>query len=399
LTSRETFRHDINGLRALAVLAVVFYHFQIAGFEGGFIGVDIFFVISGFLMTKIIISSVASGNFSLSQFYLARTKRIVPALLTMLAILLIVAWFLPLTHYEYKQLAKHVRDSAIFVSNHTYAREAGYFDSSSHEKWLLHTWSLSVEWQFYLALPVLIVAIKKTHPLATPKYLLLLILITSFFACVVQSTLRPETTFFLLPFRAWELVAGGLTYIFNDQYSFPKRLANAISWAGVTLLLIATMQLSSAEAWPSWRALLPILASCLIIAAHHNTNPLLSNHVSQWIGLRSYSIYLWHWPFVVGLGLYGLQDDTRAIVFALAMTLFAGSVSYHFVEIPARTRSIGIPPNRLWLAFSCSIAALAIPASWLQEQDTLPLRAQAQSTMAHLADAPPFLFVHSPRML
>lgn len=390
MISRDNFRQDINGLRALAVLAVVFYHFRIAGFAGGFVGVDIFFVISGFLMTKIILSAHAAGRFSLSGFYLARAKRIVPALLVMVALLLIVAWFLPLTPYEYKQLAKHARDSALFVSNHTYAREAGYFAAASHEKWLLHTWSLSVEWQFYLLLPILFLAFQKIRAGANARYLLLAILIASFVACVAPFGFRTETTFFLLPFRAWELVAGGLTYLFTEQRRLPQRVASGMAWTSVLALVLAAMQLSSAEAWPGWRTLLPIVASCLIIAARHDCNPLLANRAAQWIGLRSYSIYLWHWPFVVALGLYGWQDNPWAIMAALAVTLAAGALSYQFVEIPARMRSVGVRPSRLWLAFAAAFAGVAAPAAWLQGQNFLPQRTQAQSTLAYLTDLPPF---------
>jgi peptidoglycan/LPS O-acetylase OafA/YrhL len=390
LITQENFRQDINGLRALAVLAVVFYHFQIAGFAGGFIGVDIFFVISGFLMTKIIVSAHAADRFSLSSFYLARAKRIVPALLVMITLLLIVAWFLPLTPHEYKQLAKHARDSALFVSNHTYARESGYFAAASHEKWLLHTWSLSVEWQFYLLLPVIFLAFKKIQASAPPKYLLIPILIASFVACVAPAGFRSETTFFFLPFRAWELVAGGLTYLFTEQRRLPQRVASSMAWVSVIALVLAAMQLSSAEAWPGWWTLLPIAASCLIIAARHDSNPLLGNRVAQWIGLRSYSIYLWHWPLVVGLGLYGWQDNPWAIMAALAVTLLAGAISYRFVEIPARMRSVGVRPSRLWLAFAAAVAGVATPAGWLQGQDALPQRTKAQTTLAYLTNLPPF---------
>ena len=149
----KAFRHDINGLRAWAVVAVVLYHFGVPGFAGGFVGVDVFFVISGFLMTGIIISGLERGDFSLWGFYLARARRIIPALLVLCASLLILGWFW-LPNADYKMLASHVCTAVAFVSNLKFWREAGYFDAASHEKWLLHTWSLSVEWQFYILLPL-----------------------------------------------------------------------------------------------------------------------------------------------------------------------------------------------------------------------------------------------------
>ena len=149
----RAFRHDINGLRAWAVMAVVLYHFGVPGFAGGFVGVDVFFVISGFLMTSIIISGLEQGRFSLWSFYLARARRIIPALLVLCISLLVLGWFW-LPSADYKMLGTHAATALAFVSNLKFWREAGYFDAASHEKWLLHTWSLSVEWQFYILLPL-----------------------------------------------------------------------------------------------------------------------------------------------------------------------------------------------------------------------------------------------------
>lgn len=143
----KAFRHDINGLRAWAVMAVVLYHFGVPGFASGFVGVDVFFVISGFLMTSIIISGLEQGRFSLWGFYRARARRIIPALLVLCISLLILGWFW-LPSIDYKILGTHAATALVFVSNLKFWREAGYFDVASHEKWLLHTWSLSVEWQF-----------------------------------------------------------------------------------------------------------------------------------------------------------------------------------------------------------------------------------------------------------
>ena len=150
-----SFRADLNGLRALAVAAVVLFHFQFPGWGGGFVGVDIFFVISGFLMTRIILSALEMGRFSWQQFYLARARRIVPALLVLCLVLLFLGWWwLPAA--DYRLLATHAASALGFLSNLRFLKEAGYFDAASHDKWLLHTWSLAVEWQFYLLLPLLL---------------------------------------------------------------------------------------------------------------------------------------------------------------------------------------------------------------------------------------------------
>ena len=154
------FRRDINGLRAIAVVAVVLFHFIPNSLKGGFAGVDVFFVISGFLMTSIIIGKLESNTFSLISFYNARFKRIVPALLVLSTVLLVLGWFV-LLNVEYEQLSKHIFSSLMFISNITYWLESGYFEAASHEKLLLHTWSLSVEWQFYLIYPVALILLNK----------------------------------------------------------------------------------------------------------------------------------------------------------------------------------------------------------------------------------------------
>lgn len=154
------FRKDINGLRAIAVLAVVLYHFGVPGFNGGFVGVDVFFVISGFLMTSIILSRTYSGTFSLISFYLDRGRRIIPALSVLCIALALFGWFY-LIPTDYNTLAAHIQSSALFYSNIEYFHNVNYFDALAKEKWLLHTWSLSVEWQFYLVYPVIILATLK----------------------------------------------------------------------------------------------------------------------------------------------------------------------------------------------------------------------------------------------
>lgn len=156
------FRFDINGLRAYAVIAVVIYHFNSQWLSGGFAGVDVFFVISGYLMTSIILKGISTENFSIMYFYMARAKRIIPALFIMCLAVLLLGWFI-LSPIEFKDLGKHTAASAGFVSNLIYWKESGYFAASSHSKWLLHTWSLSVEWQFYLIYPVLLVILSKVY--------------------------------------------------------------------------------------------------------------------------------------------------------------------------------------------------------------------------------------------
>ncbi|MBM3392738.1 MAG: acyltransferase, partial [Betaproteobacteria bacterium] len=217
------FRADINGLRGIAVLAVVLYHFGVIGFGGGFVGVDVFFVISGYLMTKIILEPLSAQRFSLPAFYLARARRIVPGLAALCALLLLYGWY-RLSPIDYKLLAKHVGSSLAFVSNQVFWKESGYFDADAHEKWLLHTWSLSVEWQFYLAYPLLILVARRLFGhRANFAIVLWMLFVASLAWSAWLAFANPSKAFFLLPTRAWEMLAGGLICLHQQ---FCDRLLN-----------------------------------------------------------------------------------------------------------------------------------------------------------------------------
>ena len=220
--SLSHFRYDINALRAIAVASVVLFHFNVTGFPGGFVGVDVFFVLSGYLMTNILITGlekrgVANGARDLGMFtwtfYMARAKRIIPALLVLLFVLLVIGWW-ALPAGDYKQLSIHSLFSLLFLSNIRFWKEAGYFDIASHEKWLLHTWSLSVEWQFYLLLPIVFLLLWRLGP---NRQWLLVITVVGFIASLITSLLLtksdPSGAFFFLPSRAWEMLAGGLVFL------------------------------------------------------------------------------------------------------------------------------------------------------------------------------------------
>lgn len=337
LTKRVTgFRNDINGLRAWAVVAVLLFHFQVPGFTAGFFGVDIFFVISGFLMTGILLRGLESGNFSLWQFYLARVRRIVPALMLLLVVLLGLGWFwLPTA--DYQQLGTESAYSLGFLSNIHYWRLAGYFDSTAHQKWLLHTWSLGIEMQFYLLYPLFVLTVWKIRPgVKAFAWSLLALFVLSLGLSFAISNLKPVASFYLLPTRGWELAAGGLVYLLGRHPLLWQQHGKWLYGFGLLLWLIGLILIDAQRPWPSGWALLPVLGTVLIILAEQNRPRLMVNPLAQWLGSISYSLYLWHWPVVVALHFAGLHQEWLWVVGGLALSLLLGQLSFKLVENPTR---------------------------------------------------------------
>lgn len=337
----KKFRHDINGLRAIAVVAVVLYHFGIPGFAGGFVGVDVFFVISGFLMTGIIIRGLERETFSLLDFYLARARRIVPALLVLCASLLLIGWFF-LPSQDYKLLSGHVATALTFISNIKFWREAGYFDEASHDKWLLHTWSLSVEWQFYVLLPIGCMMLWRMAGKRFMLWTLLLIGLGSLLLALYASKSWPVPTFFLLPTRMWEMLAGGLVWWITRSNRLNIKLSSLMEGVGLLLILLAVVVFDSSMPWPGPAAIVPVLGAMLVLGAQRQDSFWTANRISSSLGASSYSIYLWHWPLVVALNFAGEQNNLVWIVASLILTVVLGELSLRLVENPARKGLAGL---------------------------------------------------------
>lgn len=373
--TEAAFRPDINGLRAWAVLAVVLYHFGVPGWVGGFVGVDVFFVISGFLMTQIIIGGLdrsgGGDGFSLWSFYLARAKRIVPALLGVCAALMALGWF-ALPSPDYRALATHTLASLAFVSNITFWREVGYFDASAHEKWLLHTWSLAVEWQFYLLLPLGLMLVWRFFP-GRRKALWAVAgaLLVSLLLSVWLTPSKPSAAFFLLPTRAWEMLAGGVVFLLGTGRVRSAVAQRALEAVGFAMVLLAVVW-ADASAWPGHQAVLPVLGTCLILMAGRAQSMWTAPAPLQALGRWSYSIYLWHWPLVVALGYLGFQRQPGAVVLGLAAAVGLGAASYRWVETPARLGlgRIGLRPALGVLAGAALLVAL--PAAALRLANGAP---------------------------
>lgn len=327
------FRKDINGLRAVAVMVVVLFHFGVYGMEGGFVGVDIFFVISGFLMTGIIFSRVEQGNFSLWGFYLDRARRIVPALAFVCLVVLGGGWFL-LLPANYETLGRHVLSALGFVSNFIFWDEVGYFEQAAHDKWLLHTWSLSVEWQFYLLYPLLVMLLRKLASTEQSRRVILAFALLSFLVSVFGSGRWPTPAFYLLPTRAWEMLVGALVYLYPLHLG--RRSRKLLELTGFALIAYGLFRFSEHHVWPGRLAAVPVLGAAFIIAASRRRSLLTGNSLSQFLGRTSYSIYLWHWPVAVWLNYFGLAGQPLWMAGGIAFSILLGWCSFVFIEGIAR---------------------------------------------------------------
>lgn len=369
------FRKDINGLRAVAVLLVLLFHFGAPGFEGGFIGVDVFFVISGFLMTNIISSGIDKGSFSIFGFYRARLVRLYPALLAVVAATLLLG-LMTIEPGALKQIARDGMSALLFVSNMLFWRQAGYFAAPADSMWFLHTWSLSVEWQFYLIYPVVLVLAFPFLPGRAARFGLLA---AGFALSLVLSVTAGEAFanpsivsagFYTLPTRAWEMLAGGLVALCPSRgLAGTPRMAALPEVTGLMLVAIATVMFSGETTWPSYNALLPTAGTMLVLVAS-NSRSVIAFAPLQRIGDWSYSIYLWHWPLVAGLAYFDIAGGGwKAAAFALS--ILAGWTSYRFIEQPCRaalkvplqkTASSGKRFVPMAALMACAIGTMAVSA-------------------------------------
>lgn len=323
---KDNFRLDINGLRALALILVVLFHFNSTLFPAGFIGVDIFFVISGYLMTKIIVNKLDVGEFYLIEFYISRANRIVPSLFFVCLFLLIFGYFF-LSPYDYRLLGKHTGTSILFFSNMIYLREAGYFDSSSLDKWLLHTWSLSVEWQFYLLFPILILFSFRLLRTYYHKYLILLLAVFTYLFGIVLTSIDRDLSYYFLPSRSWEMLAGSLVFLFSKDIA--DKYKRVVLFFGFFLIFISLFLFSEKTPWPGAYALVPVVGAGMVIFSNSRDNYFLNNMIMQTIGRSSYSIYLWHWPILL---LSDYFDYSEFWWLGVIFSIIIGYLCYFIIE-------------------------------------------------------------------
>ncbi|AGS39756.1 acyltransferase family protein [Cycloclasticus zancles] len=336
------YRRDIDGLRAIAVLIVIFYHLDFSLFSGGFIGVDVFFVISGFLITKTIQQDIRADKFTFTRFYVKRIRRIIPALfVTTLTTLIISLYILPVN--ELKELLASIVSVATFTSNIFFWQHVDYFSTVSDLKPLLHTWSLGIEEQFYLLFPVfmfLTVNLKNNSIL-----FIVLILLASSFALGVSplAAQHPSANFFLPATRFWELLAGTTLAFIPSRFNLHNiYLKNSAALMGLLIIALGATLLSYKSLFPGINALYPVVGAMLIIHSGKGDKTLIAAFLSigliRYIGLISFSLYLWHWPIIALLKnvIFGELTITTKLS-ALTLTFVLSALSYRFVEQPFRT--------------------------------------------------------------
>lgn len=320
-----SYREDIDALRGVAVLLVVVYHAFPNLMPGGFIGVDIFFVISGFLITTIMLKSLNLNNFSLLEFYARRVRRIFPALITVLLFVLILGW-LVLFPDEYRQLALHVVKSVIFVLNFTLINEVGYFDVESHYKPLLHLWSLSIEEQYYLLWPLILLLFLKYNK--HPAYLFGFVLVLSFLINLYYTDSYRQEAYYHTLGRFWQLAAGSLLAVLLANKNSKPRLK--IFYLGVLMIFVSAFGFSSKISYPGFWAVFPVLGSVLIISANYQLKTYFG--LSK-IGLISYPLYLWHWVLISFLFIYmGRRPDNVYMTGVIVLSLLLSFLTYRYIE-------------------------------------------------------------------
>ncbi|MFC5440851.1 acyltransferase family protein [Rhodanobacter ginsenosidimutans] len=334
------YRPEIDGLRAIAVLLVVIFHAAPELAPGGYVGVDIFFVISGFLITGIIWEALEAKKFSLGWFYSRRVKRIFPALFLVLLFVCVVGWFMLLPD-EYERLGEHVTGGAAFVSNLLLWREAGYFDVVAETKPLLHLWSLGIEEQFYIVWPL---GLYVLHRLRLNLYPALLVVILLSFALNVYQVGSDPVAAFYSPFaRFWELALGGLLACHGMKQAdavTSRGLAEAKAWLGLLLIAGAVVLLRKDSQFPGWWALMPTFGAALLISAGSQSwicRNVLSLRGMVLVGLISYPLYLWHWPLLVFSRIHESGQPSVGIrLFAVLSSAVLAWLTYRFVEKPIR---------------------------------------------------------------
>ncbi|CAB1213793.1 acyltransferase family protein [Acinetobacter bouvetii] len=389
-----SYRADIDGLRAIAVLLVIFNHIGITLFSGGYIGVDIFFVISGYLITIILTQDIQSQRFSIARFYKKRVVRLAPAYFTVLSVVSVIAWQVMLPD-DLSEYFNSVMYATVLMANLYMRNEVGdYFSPSVEGVPLLHLWSLGVEEQFYLFWPLLLwLVIGKV----SRKYALAIVTVLTgimIFYAQYQLGQNAAKAYFSMPVRAFELLIGAWL-CFLPQIKLPKLLQQSLVWAAVTVLFAAAIYFDKQTPFPGLMALIPCLATALIIylgQVSSSNNLLLCNPLSTWIGKISYPMYLWHWPIVVLFGIYMLPLSAEHQAVIILLSILLAFLTYQLFEKPAKRFVLAANDQVIILGFLLPALCFIVIAKTVNEYDGFPdrfphsvyLKQEALNSFAHV---------------
>jgi peptidoglycan/LPS O-acetylase OafA/YrhL len=389
------YRRDIDGLRALAVLSVVFYHIGLP-IHGGYVGVDVFFTISGYLIGSILLKETAAGNFTYARFYERRIRRIFPALVVMLAAtsLLAYRYLLPLELVDY---AKALGGTALSISNFVFWSQTNYFAALSTSAPLLHTWSLAIEEQFYLALPPILFLLNK-YCARRMAVAICILCAASFLISIWSVSHYPSATFYLLHTRAWELLLGTIVALENSPKFKSSATREFASIAGIILIAAAALLYRDSTPFPGLAALPPCLGAALVITSGKNGTSVVGRLLSlppiTFIGLISYSLYLWHWPIIIfhnlGFTIINGLNHRETELFLFCSSLAMGTISYWLIETPFRRQTKIFTPSRLFFGSAAVtlIIAACVASAVLSRGFPSRLPERAQRIAAYMGNDP-----------
>ena len=373
------YRPDIDGLRALAVISVILFHNGIPGFDGGYVGVDVFFVISGYLITQLLEESRdESAPRRLATFYVRRMRRILPALLATCLVTAIVAIAL-FTPDQLVNVGKFLAATPVMLSNVATWTRGDYFAPGVRQLPLSHLWSISVEEQFYLVYPLLLIAITR-YRLPYRRLMLLVFASVSLALCVWASHRAPEANYVFAPTRAWELLLGGMLTIGGVPRIGNRIAAEGLAVAGLLGIAIAVHFYTSAIRYPGTAAMLPCMATAALLATGSGPRPALVNRMLSWpplvfVGLISYSLYLWHQPLLVFANYYYIAPLRPAATAALLVaTLLVATASWRFIERPVRARILMKSTRTLLVGVGVGSAGILLAGLVLWNSDGFPQR-------------------------
>lgn len=395
MENKLKYRADIDGLRAVAVLLVLVFHFDLFSVgKAGFIGVDVFFVISGFLITTIVKNQLDDGSFSFGQFYMRRIRRLVPALIAVLILTLLFGYFF-LFPKAFDELTNQVLTTQFYGSNVYYWQNLNYFGLRASSTFLLHTWSLAVEEQFYLVFPFVLFLIHRYKVSLFWSAIVFGVLI-SFAINIYFVKIKPEATFFLMPPRAWEFLAGSLILLFSGLLIKRKLIRECISLIGVVLIILSVTLFNKNVYFPGFFALLPVLGAVFVILAGCGEGSVVSKLLSTkpliYIGKISYSLYLVHWPINVYAGMILGAGYSKAWHFAMfGFSFLLAAMLYHFVEQPFRSKRL-VKSNKQFVIFYLSTLALTILLfAYSKYSDGIPTRFpdEVSKIVSYQNDMPP----------